>query len=334
MSPQLEYSFNEKKHLDMEFPINSLRLRHEYDVDRLGQNYLYTSSDNVFLALKRQPDDKIAYRRLTELEYKLETPSQFSVAAAFQHIIHEATEKIPFDYADGTSRSRYTEAGFKLTLRYAHGEKFYQTRNYRFPINIDAPIVTLTHTFMPKGFLGSLFTLNKTELGVQKRFWFSAFGYSDVIVKAAKIWSRVSYPDLLLPNANLSYTIQPESYSLMNAMEFANDQYLSWDLTYWGNGILFNRLPLIKKLKLREVVSFRGLWGSLTDKNNPELNGDLFLFPEYTGCRPMDSTPYMEMGVGLDNILTFLRVDYVWRLTYRTPGVDRSGIRIRLHFNF
>lgn len=332
---QLEYSFNEKKSLDMEFPINSIRLKHQYDVDKLGQQYLYTNTDNVFLALKRQKDDKMLYLRKTELEYKFENQHHFSFAVGFEHNIHEDSKYLNFVYPDGSVRNRYTEAGFKVALRYAPGEKFYQTRSYRIPINMDAPIVSLTHTYMPKGFMGSLFEINKTEVGVQKRFWFSAFGYTDVIVKGAKLWSKASYPDLLLPNANLSYTIQPESYALMNAMEFVNDQYLSWDVTYWGNGILMNRLPLIKKLKLREVISMRGLWGSLSDKNNPAKCNDVFAFPGETLCQEMGRTPYMEMGVGLDNIFTILRVDYVWRLSYRnTPGVNRNGVRIQLHFTF
>lgn len=332
---QLEYSFNKKKNLSMEFPINSIRLMHRYDVDKLGQKYLYTNADNVFLALKRKRDDKMTYLRKTELEYKLELPNHFSVAVGMEHNIHEASTLLGFAYPDGTMLKRYTEAGIKTTLRWAKGEKFYQTRLYRFPINMDAPIITLSHTYMPKGFMGSEYELNKTELGIQKRFWFSAFGYTDIILKGGKLWSKVSYPDLLLPNANLSYTIQNESYSLMDPMEFVNDQYLSWDVTYWGNGILMNRLPLIKKLKLREVISFRGLWGSLSDRNNPTKCGDVFAFPETALCQEMGNKPYMEMGVGLDNILTFLRVDYVWRLTYRdTPGVDRHGVRIQLHFTF
>jgi len=334
-SGQLEYSFNEKQSLDQEFPINSIRLKHQYDVDKLGQHYLYTNTDNVFLALKRQKDNKMLYLRNTELEYKYENLHHFSFAVAFEHNIHEDSKFLGFVYPDGTVRNRYTEAGFKVALRYAPGEKFYQTRNYRIPINMDAPIISVTHTYMPKGFMGSLFEINKTEVGLQKRFWFSAFGYTDIILKGAKLWSKASYPDLLLPNANLSYTIQPESYALMNAMEFVNDQYLSWDVTYWGNGILMNRLPLIKKLKLREVISMRGLWGSLSDKNNPAKSGDVFAFPSNALCQEMGRTPYMEMGVGLDNIFTILRVDYVWRLSYRhTPGVDRNGVRIQLHFTF
>ncbi|MBQ0069580.1 MAG: carboxypeptidase-like regulatory domain-containing protein, partial [Bacteroidales bacterium] len=305
------------------------------DVDKLGQQYLYTNTDNIFLAPKRQKDDKILYLRKTELEYKYETQNHFSVAISFEHNIHEQSKFLEFTHNDGNQVKRYTEAGFKATLRYAPGEKFYQTRSYRIPINMDAPIVTLTQTYMPKGFMGSKYEINKTELGIQKRFWFSAFGYTDIIVKGGKLWSKASYPDLLLPNANLSYTIQPESYDLMSAMEFVNDQYLSWDVTYWGNGVLMNRLPLIKKLKLREVISMRGLWGSLSDKNNPAKSDDLFMFPAETLSQTMEKTPYMEMAVGLDNIFTILRVDYVWRLSYRhTPGVDRNGVRIQLHFTF
>ena len=154
-------------------------------------------------------------------------------------------------------------------------------------------------------------------------------------MKAGKVWSEVSFPDLLLPNANLAYTIQPESYALMNAMEFVNDQYLSWDITYWANGALFNRIPLIKYLKLREVVSFKGLYGSLSNRNNPKYNNDLFRFPLNAICQPMDKMPYMELSAGIDNIFTVLRIDYVWRLTYRdNPGIDKSGLRIAMHFSF
>lgn len=332
---QVEYSFNEKKNLDQEFPINSIRLKHQYDVNKLGQHYLYTNTDNVFLALKRQKDDKMLYLRKTELEYKYENLNHFSFSLALEHNVHESSKFLSFTIPSGIARNHYTEAGFKLSLRYAPGEKFYQTRSYRIPINMDAPIMSISHTYVPQGFMGSLYEINKTELGLQKRFWFSAFGYTDIIIKGAKLWSKVYYPDLLIPNANLSYTIQNESYALMNAMEFVNDQYLSWDVTYWGNGVLMNLLPVIKKLKLREVISMRGLWGSLSDKNNPAKCDDVFAFPTHALCHEMSKTPYMEMGVGLDNIFTILRVDYVWRLSYRnTPGVDRRGVRVQLHFTF
>ena len=344
----LEYSFTPKKSLDQEFPIHSLRLSHTYDVDKLAQHYLYTNQDNVFLTLKRHKDVRMQYLRTTRLEYRHEWYNHFSIALGLEHNVHEATRYVPFIPATSLTThhsslisgqqpalSHYTQAGFTAQLRFAPGETFYQARSYRIPINMDAPIITLTQTYMPRGFLGSLHEVNKTELGLQKRFWFSAFGYADVIVRGEKVWSRVAYPDLLLPNVNLSYTIQPESYALMKPLEFINDQALSWDLTYWGNGVLMNRLPLIKRLRLREVLTLRGLWGSLSDKNNPAKSDDIFLFPADAPCQTMDGKPYLEAGVGLDNILTVLRIDYVWRLTHRdVTAADRHGIRIQLHLNF
>ena len=96
-----------------------------------------------------------------------------------------------------------------------------------------------------------------------------------------------------------------------------------------------NRIPLFKKLKLREVVSFRGLWGRLKEDNNPAVNPELFELPPGVVYQSLGKKPYMEMGVGIDNILKLFRVDYVWRLTYRdTPGVDRHGVRFQLHFSF
>lgn len=331
----VEYSFNKKKLHPREFPVHSMRLYHSYDLDHLGQHYLFTNADNIFLSLKREPDDKVTYRHLTTFNYKMERSGGFSFDIGFKHEIQEATRWLPFETGYGDVFRHFTQAAFTLTLRFAPGETFYQGRRFRIPINFDAPVFQITHEYGPKGMLGAAFTTNKTELSVQKRFWFSAFGYTDIILKAGKIWSQVQYPALCWPNANLSYTIQPESYPLMNAMEFANDQYLSWDLTYWANGALFNRIPVVKYLRLREVLSFRGLYGSLSDKNNPALNNNLYRFPFDAFTAPMGKQPYMEFGVGIDNILTILRVDYVWRLTYRdTPNTDRSGVRVQLHFTF
>lgn len=331
----VEYSFTPKKHHSFEWPRHGFYGSMSYDLDMIGQHYLFTSQDNVFLSLKRKESVLVTYRRLAKFGYILELPNNFSVEAGLSHERQEATQWLPFTFADGRSISEYRQSSFNVTVRWAPGEKFIQGRTLRIPINLDAWVIQLTHEFGPKGFMGADFTLNRSEISVQKRLWLSAFGYTDIILKAGKVWSGVYYPALMWPNANLSYTIQPESYSLMNAMEFANDRYAAIDFTYFGNGILFNRLPLLKKLKIREAVTFKGLWGGLSDRNNPALNASLPLFPAQASPRVMKSTPYMEIGAGIDNILTFLRVDYVWRLTYRdTPGCDKSGVRVSLHFNF
>lgn len=334
-SGELEYSFIDKKYHSREFPVQSLRLTHLYDVDQLGQQYTFTNKDNFFLSLKRHDDNLMTYHRYTNLEYILELYNNFSFSAGISHDHQESTKFVPFVDGFNNHYSHYNQSALKIKLRYAPGEKFYQSKTNRYPINLDAPIFELTHTYSPQNFMGNMFEINKTEFSAQKRFWFSAFGFADCILKGGHVWSKSPYPNLLLPNANLSYTIQPESFTLMNPLEFINDSYVSWDVTYWANGTLLNYVPLLKKLKLREAFSFRGLLGHLSDKNNPQISPELFQFPESAQPQKMTSTPYMEVGVGVDNLFKVLRVDYIWRLTYRNnPNIDKSGIRIALHVTF
>lgn len=334
-SGEAEYSFNSKKYHSREFPIHSLRFTHLYDINQIGQHYLFTNPDNFVLSIKRMKDDLVTYHRETKLLYTLETHSNFTLTAELKHARQEATPWVPFVNGEGRAFGHYQETSLTVGLRFAPGEKFYQTKSYRIPVNLDAPVIQLTHTFAPASFAGNTFAVNTTELSMQKRVWFSAFGFLDAIVKGGHVWSRSLFPDLLIPNANLSYTIQPESFALMNPMEFINDSYVSWDLTYWANGAILNYIPFLKKLKLREAFSFRGIAGKLSDRNNPEYNPDLYRFPVGSHTVDMNWRPYMEVGVGLDNIFKCLRLDYVWRVSYLDqPDIDRRGLRVAFHMTF
>ena len=334
----VEYSFNDRKEYRKEFPINSIRFEYMYDINKLGQQYMYTNKDNMLLSIRRQKDTRATYLRQAELTYYREHYNGMAYGAVARNRREYATEYAVFDRIgpDGviTPVKSYDMTELELKFRYAKNEKFYQTRNNRIPITFDALIFNFSHVMAKKGFLGSSYDYHRTDIGVQKRFWFSAFGYMDIITKAGKVWNEVPYPLLILPNANLSYTIQPEAYTNMNAMEFINDEYISWDMTYYMNGNLLNRMPLVKKLKWREVFCFRGLWGHLTDKNNPMNGGkDLYLFP--AGSYTMGKAPYMEASAGIENIFAFLRLDYVWRLNYRDhPGIQTKGIRCTMKLSF
>lgn len=337
----VEYSFTDKKNYPTEFPVHSLRLGYMYDVNQLGQHYLYMNKDNIFVSLKRQQDTRATYLRKAQLTYRREHYNGFAYGATLRNLKEYSTRYAAFNRIGPdqkiTSLKDYRMTELELQLRYAPNEKFYQTRDNRRPISSAAPVFTLNHTMAFKNVPGSSYNYQKTEFGIRKRFWISTFGYADILGKIGKVWSKVPYPLLILPNANLSYMIQAESYTNMNAMEFINDEYASWDLAYHMNGLVLNRVPLIKKLKWREVFTFRGMSGHLTDKNNPYLNGrkeGLFLFPK--GSYVMDkSVPYMEIGAGIENIFKFIRLDYTWRLTYRNhPGIQDRGLRFRMKMTF
>lgn len=332
---ELEYSFNEKKYHSREFPVRSFRFTHQYDINQLGQSYLATDKDNLILSVKRMKDNLVNYQKVTALEHIYEFYNNFSFVAGLSHQSQEATPFVTFIDGFGNIRNKYSQAAAHLTLRYAPNEKFYQTKSHRISINKDAPVFELTHTYAPKNTFGNIFEVNKTELRITDRFWLSAFGYVDLILKGGHVWSVSSYPDLLLPAVNISYTIQPESFALMNPLEFINDSYAFWDLTYWANGAILNYIPFLKKLKLREAFSFKGIYGHLSDRNNPQYNPNLFQFPIGSQPTKMTSEPYMEAGVGVDNLFKILRVDYVWRLSYLdNPNIDKTGLRIAIHVTF
>ena len=333
-----EYSFNKKRTFRKEYPFHYLRAEYIYDINQIGQHYLYTNADNMFMMIKRRENNLLTYMQKGELSYYQEYFKGLGYSVKLRHLKEWATPDVPFSKikADGSfaPEGHYTSAQLELFLRWAPNEKFYQSRNYRYPITLDAPIITLTHTMAKKGILGTDHNYNKTELGVRKRFWLSPVGYVDFYGQAGQVWDRVPYPMLMIPNANLSYSIEAETFPLMDPMEFINDRFVSWEMTYYMNGFIFNRLPLIKKLQLREVITFRGWYGDLSDKNNPNIDGEgLYRFPGNTYM--MGDKPYMEFGLGVENVFKLLRFDYVWRLSYRDhEKVPNSGIRVKMVFSF
>ncbi len=344
-SGTLTYSFNKRDYVVWEFPKHFISATYSYDVMSPMDKFLFTDKDNVFVSFKTTTVDQMSYMRDVAINYELETPTGFGVKSMLRHRNDEPTGNLKY-WANNSSADKMplpnekpihdiTTAEASVTLRYAPGEAFVNSKQRRIPVSLDAPIFTLTHTAGFKGVLGGEYNFNRTEASIWKRVWLpSSWGKVDISLKGGAEWNTVPFPLLILPEANLSYITQRETFCLINNMEFLNDRFASLSLSYDMNGKLFNRIPLLKKLKWREMIRFRTLWGTLTDKNNPFKNNnpDLFLFPmrdgQYTSHVMDPKIPYMEASVGVYNIFKLLHVEYVHRLTYRdNPGINKWGIR-------
>ncbi|MCR6505462.1 DUF5686 and carboxypeptidase-like regulatory domain-containing protein [Bacteroides muris (ex Fokt et al. 2023)] len=346
-SGQVAYSFNKREYVLWEFPKHYVAFKYTYDVMSPMDKYLATDKDNLFVGWKWTTVDQMSYMRDATLTYELETNTGFSVQAMARHRNDQPAGQLQYWKNNGEILGQWDEKNtlvhdittteLGVTLRYAPGETFVNTKQRRVPVSLDAPTFTLSHTAGFKGVLGGEYDFNLTEASIRKRFWLGSWGKLDVTARAGAQWNTVPFPLLNLPMANLSYITQNnESFNLINNMEFLNDRYASLNLSYDMNGKLFNRLPLIKKLKWREMFRIRGLWGTLTDKNNPykSNNPDLFLFPMRDGVptsHVMSKTPYVEASVGIYNIFKLLHIEYVRRLTYTDiPGVKKGGIRFMI----
>ena len=341
---EVEYSFNKKEYLPREFPKNSITFSYQYDVMSPTDKFLKTDKDNVFVSFKTSTVDQMSYVRNIALKYENETQFGLKTTVEVKHSTDEPTGGLAYITNDDqkTLVPEIQTMEASLAFRYAPGETFVNTKQRRIPVSFDAPVFTLSHTTGFKGVLGGVYNFNLTEVGLYKRFWFSSWGKIDMFVKGGAQWNKVPFPLLIMPAANLSYILQRETFNLINNMEFLNDRYASLDVSWDLNGKIFNRIPLLKKLKWREAIGFKMLYGHLTDKNNPMKHpgdSELFLFPTRDG-RPtsfvMDpKTPYMECSVGIHNIFKILHIDYVRRLNYLDhPDANKWGVRFMVMMTF
>lgn len=356
---ELTYSFFEKGYLPREFPKNNLTFSYTNDVISPSDRFLPTDKDNVFVSLKWTDVHHMMYYEQYALSWDREWENNLQLFMQLKHEKDEPTAALFYQRLDGRGRPDITGAShiknirttdFTVSLTYSPGAKWINTKQRRYSPNRDFPVFSLSHTTGIKGILGSDFNYNLTEASIYKRFWLHSWGKIDTQVKGGIQWNRVPYPLLIMPAANLSYIMEDNTFSLIDNMEFLNDRYMSviasWDL----NGKIFNRIPLLRRLKWREYFGVNCLWGYLSKKNNPFLERNisddrLFYFPgQFVGSdgttqlseyykyqsRPMAwKTPYVEIYVGVHNIFKLFHIEYVRRITYveHLPEKKRWGIR-------
>lgn len=349
---ELTYSFNKKEYLPREFPKRTLTFQTTYDVASPSDKFMHTDKDNVFTSFKWTDVEKMMFYNRQTLTFEREEDWGFKTTVELKTEENEAVGDLFFvpmnvyagmdDFSDASMRYnsrklRTTE--LRAELRFAPGETFINTKQRRLKINLDAPVFTISHTFGIKGFLGGDYSYNYSEASIYKRFWMNSWGKIDCFVRGGIQWSQVPFPLLCMPATNLSYIIQDYTFQLINNMEFLNDRFVSAEVSWDLNGKLFNRIPLLNRLKWREYIAFKCLWGDLSDKNNPYLEQNaesktLMMFPD--GCHIMSSKePYMEVSFGIHNIFKILHVEYVRRLNYTDLSTaHKNGVRFMVRMTF
>jgi hypothetical protein len=282
------------------------------------------------------------YNDIFTAEYVREFGKNFRYTFGFKNWKQQAAGSIIYQKPNGsdvTTIPDITTTELSAELRWAPNEQFYQGKAYRIPIYNKYPIFRLRYTQGFKGLVKGDYDYQQLTLNIFKRFYLSQFGYADIVTEGGYTFGQLPYPLLTIHRANQSYAYQLNSFNMMNFMEFVSDHYVSVSTDYYFNGFIFNKLPLIKKLKLREVAGFKLLYGGVRKENNPAYNKNTFLFPTdengTTTTFSLGSKPYMEANVGIGNIFKVLRVDLVKRLSYlENPDAPNWGIRARVKFDF
>lgn len=345
---EITYSLNAKKNVPFEFPQRNIIFETGYDVMSPADKFLIHNKDNIFMSVRTQKVEQMYFYNRQKLSFVYETDWGFSFNTSFKLESNAPTGDLVFmkmpgatinPSADGNeyvTKIRTTEA--KVGLRYCPGQTYVNTKQQRWPVNLDSPEFTLSHTMGFKNVLGGQYKLNYTEFGIYKRFWMGSWGYIDTHLNGGAQWDKVPFPMLVMPPVNITYFEHEATMSMMKNMEFMSDRYLfgsvAWDLS----GKLLNRIPLVKRLKWREYFAVKGMWSTVTSKNDPTLQSNqsdriLFQFPEGVGVMNK-KVPYWEVVVGVHNIFKFFGVDYVRRMNYHGPGIHKNGVRFGFMMSF
>lgn len=334
----LTYSFNKPEYYPLEWPTRALSFETTSDVMAWSDRFLSHNKDNIFMTVRPSASRQMFFYNRQRLNFTWETKYGLATTIEVQTEKNEPTAELSFSHIDGTNISSFRKSEISVSLDFRPGQQFINSKQNRIEVNLDAPRFVVSHTFGLKNFLGGDYSYNHTEVSAYKRFWLGSWGHFDARIYAGAEWNKVPFPLLIMPRVNTSYFEHQGSFNMMEDMEFLNDRYAQFNIAWDLEGKIFNRIPLVKRLKWREYIAFKGLWGHLTDKNNPYLlqnanDETLFRFQHNTNV--MGKDPYLELVVGVHNIFKMFEVDYVRRLTYTNiPGCKKNGIRFGFNFVF
>lgn len=330
------------------FPWAKAGAQYRSDISQLGTSFDYTRNQNigsgsnllyltgsqfgVFSKLVRSDEKRLWY----ETNFK----RGISPRITFQHITTTplfslVTNENPFN---SITQEKYSVSELLIDAKITEGELFVQNGNERVKIGSSKkPVLNFNYTVAIKNLFGGDYGYHKISANYKQKKRWPIIGVSTLNLKAGKVFSTVPFTLLEVHRGNQTYFFSPEAYNLMNWFEFVSDQYASVQLQHNFNGLLFNRIPLIDRLKWRENIGASILYGNLSAKNK--------VFNQNNRFSEFSKLPYVELNAGINNIFGFIKVDFIYRLTYTDKSyldsyykinpidkISKYGIKFSLQF--
>jgi hypothetical protein len=229
---------------------------------------------------------------------------------------------------DGKLETTFTTTSANIELRFAHNERVLVDDNVRYLLGTErSPVVTMGYTHAFKDVLGGSFNYDKFYLNIRQSVKTGIMGHAFYYIKGAKYFGVVPFPALDIHPGNQTFYFSTTSFNLMNFYEFVSDQYISAFYEQYMEGLITNRIPLLKKLHWRTLATAKAVYGSMSDQNRK-------IIPlQYQTFRTLERIPYMEVSYGFENMFRYFRVDVVHRLSYRYEGARKWGVLVSAQFN-
>jgi Family of unknown function (DUF5686)/CarboxypepD_reg-like domain len=334
------YAFNNKSIYT--YPLHYVQVSYLDDTRALGAENAFSQANNFFSSFTRGINSKFLYNHIVRVSYIHEYSNHFSYNLGLKYWQQRPTGTLDYVYEPALDQPdtirQITTGEVSLTLRWAPHEEFFQNKAGRADIINRYPIFTLQYAKGIQGLFAGQYNYDAFHLNIYKRIYMAPFGFSDVTFDAGYLSGNLPFPLLIIHPANQSYFYTENAYNLMNIGEFVSDHYAGINIDHFFGGFFLNKIPGIKRLRLREVIAAKILYGGLRDENNPAVNPSQMKFPLTNGLLStysLGAKPYVEASVGIYNILSIFRLDLVKRFTYLDhPNVSGLGLRISTNFNF
>ena len=299
---------------------HKLTLSASRDYESLGRGSgVFTDKNIVNSLLAPGSFDKQGMVFKAQAEHRYEFSPNFNSTLTLQHLRIYANPDIPLIRPDGSMADSFSANQVHWTGRFSWDERINRGVFDKAYIFTRYPIITVDLLGGIKGITSDDCSFARGELTVDWRIPAGVVGFGRFHLNGGAILGSVPYPLLKLHEGNQSQLFgspvvkltDRSAFSMMNFYEFGSDRWLTGFYEHNFNGLLLGIIPLIKKLNLREVVTVRGAWGTISDQNR--INAPFRLME---GLNTLE-TPYVEAGVGVANIFRLLRVDCMWKLTHR-----------------
>jgi hypothetical protein len=319
-------------------PRRLVKLVYKHDVEQVGiSSNSFNSANAVTSIARRNPLNKLVFNTEYRASFEREWTAGLQSTLMFRNASISPLGITPFiktnpETSTQDSIKNITTSEVSLLIRYAHHEKHVSGEFDRVSLGTKHPTLSVFYTYGIPNVFYSEYEYHKLVFEYKHKFSLGIIGTTKYQFSLGKVWGDLPYPLLELHPGNETWGYNEDTYNLMNINEFVSDEYISFNVHQHFGGLFLNKLPLLRKLKWREVLTFKGIYGRLDQKN---IN--LMALADYTTT--LKTKPYMELAAGIENIFSFLRVDAVWRLTYLNHEVDGIkvspfGIRGKLQFEF
>jgi hypothetical protein len=319
------------------------KLSHSQDVELIGfsDNDAVSSGDALVTALNMFANTSLTYCASEKLELGTDIARGLTLSGIFSHRRYSLpeTQRVQLAWYDSLPSNRIgfnlNNATTTLKIRYEPKVFYLIRRGRRKKMSPAGPVYSLSYMQGFKGFLGSNFSYSRLSTQIEQRKVWGSIGRSVWRIQASKVFGTVPYPILDIPLGNQSMVLNNRSFNQMQLFEFVSDQNIQWQFSHHFNGYFFNKIPAISKLKWREVVHTKGIWGTLSPENKALIPQEVHASQNLVPINGFGNIPYMEGGIGIENMFRYFRIDAIWRFSYRDVYPDRNfGIKFSAFVKF